>query len=90
MVSFRHLGPAGAGDGRTPRITAGESDTAAAPLVDSAVQKNACPIVDQGPDCPLCESAHLTGRHCKFLCPNCGYVESCEDNFVPNQDSPLF
>ncbi|MCB9865871.1 MAG: hypothetical protein H6816_04475 [Phycisphaerales bacterium] len=31
--------------------------------------------------CPLCAAAELIGRHCKLLCPNCGYVESCEDIF---------
>ncbi len=38
--------------------------------------------------CPACESAALVGRHCKRLCPICGYVESCEDNFLPNQQNP--
>ncbi len=27
-------------------------------------------------------------RHCKAICLGCGYVESCEDNFVPNQNNP--
>jgi len=31
--------------------------------------------------CPMCEAAGLVGRHCKLVCPNCGYVESCEDLF---------
>ena len=31
--------------------------------------------------CPLCASALLIQRHCKLLCTNCGYVESCEDIF---------
>jgi hypothetical protein len=38
--------------------------------------------------CPVCEAAGLVGRHCKRLCPGCGYVESCEDNFLPNQNNP--
>lgn len=38
--------------------------------------------------CPACESAALVARHCKRLCPVCGYVESCEDNFLPNQQNP--
>ena len=38
--------------------------------------------------CPRCESAILIVRHCKALCERCGYVESCEDNFVPNQRNP--
>lgn len=32
--------------------------------------------------CPLC-SRQLTQRHCKRLCENCGYTESCEDLFGP-------
>ncbi len=31
--------------------------------------------------CPACESMTLTHRHCKRLCVNCGYAESCEDLF---------
>lgn len=45
----------------------------------------------QGPKtqtCPMCETATLRRRHCKSVCEHCGYVESCEDNFVPNEDSP--
>ncbi len=38
--------------------------------------------------CPMCESGILVARHCKSLCERCGYVESCEDNFVPNQENP--
>ncbi|MBI1826175.1 MAG: hypothetical protein HY287_17835 [Planctomycetes bacterium] len=38
--------------------------------------------------CPMCEASHLTARHCKSVCERCGYVESCEDNFVPNQANP--
>ncbi len=34
----------------------------------------------QGP-CPVCGNPALQERHCKVLCPNCGYVESCEDLF---------
>lgn len=32
--------------------------------------------------CPQCRRETLAGRHCKLLCYACGYVESCEDNFV--------
>jgi hypothetical protein len=32
--------------------------------------------------CPVCEAAVLTYRHCRNICEVCGYVESCEDNFV--------
>lgn len=39
--------------------------------------------------CPQCESTFLTNRQCKSICESCGYVESCEDNFVPNQDNPI-
>ena len=38
--------------------------------------------------CPLCEWKVLERRQCKSVCPGCGYVESCEDNFVPNQRNP--
>ena len=38
--------------------------------------------------CPRCESEQLIRRHCKTLCPRCGYVESCEDNFIPTQATP--
>ncbi len=39
--------------------------------------------------CPLCELGMLIDRHCKRLCENCGYVESCEDLFgPPMKDEP--
>lgn len=38
--------------------------------------------------CPRCESTVLIDRQCKTICAGCGYVESCEDNFVPTQDNP--
>ncbi|MCO6436967.1 MAG: hypothetical protein J5J06_07760 [Phycisphaerae bacterium] len=38
--------------------------------------------------CPLCERRLLRAAHCKLVCDGCGYVESCEDNFVPNQMNP--
>lgn len=38
--------------------------------------------------CPMCETEDLIRRLCKTLCPSCGYVESCEDSFVPNQANP--
>lgn len=43
---------------------------------------------DSGLTCPVCESARLVQRHCKTLCERCGYVESCEDNFLPTSDNP--
>lgn len=39
--------------------------------------------------CPCCDHGKLIARHCKRLCENCGYVESCEDNFLPNQANPV-
>ncbi|KAA0220863.1 MAG: hypothetical protein EDS66_11620 [Planctomycetota bacterium] len=33
--------------------------------------------------CPLCGGGVLLRRQCKSLCDRCGYVESCEDNFLP-------
>lgn len=41
-----------------------------------------------GLTCPQCESAELIVRQCKRLCERCGYVESCEDSFIPNQANP--
>jgi len=38
--------------------------------------------------CPMCEAGDLVARHCKSICERCGYVESCEDNFLPNQENP--
>ncbi len=38
--------------------------------------------------CPQCESGILTLRHCKAVCERCGYVESCEDNFVSPPAGP--
>ncbi len=38
--------------------------------------------------CPRCGRAELVARHCKRICEQCGYVESCEDNFLPLQDNP--
>jgi len=38
--------------------------------------------------CPLCEATALHRRQCKSVCGACGYVESCEDNFVPNRTNP--
>lgn len=37
--------------------------------------------------CPLC-GRRLVERHCKRLCENCGYVESCEDLFGPPAGPP--
>lgn len=36
--------------------------------------------------CPLCRMGYLIVRHCKSVCEQCGYVESCEDNFVPTNE----
>ena len=38
--------------------------------------------------CPLCEAGLLVARQCKLICESCGYVESCEDSFVPNAANP--
>ncbi|MDO8628948.1 MAG: hypothetical protein Q7R41_00500 [Phycisphaerales bacterium] len=38
--------------------------------------------------CPLCEAGCLVARQCKLICESCGYVESCEDNFVPRVANP--
>ena len=38
--------------------------------------------------CPRCETGHLIYRQCTLICEGCGYVESCEDNFVPIQANP--
>lgn len=38
--------------------------------------------------CPMCEGGLLIARQCKLFCESCGYVESCEDNFVPNYSNP--
>lgn len=38
--------------------------------------------------CPQCERVSLRAMHCKLVCDGCGYVESCEDNFLPNQRNP--
>jgi len=31
--------------------------------------------------CPQCGTSDLTARHCKAVCEQCGYTESCEDLF---------
>jgi hypothetical protein len=36
----------------------------------------------------MCEAGCLVARQCKLICESCGYVESCEDNFVPNVANP--
>jgi ribosomal protein S27AE len=38
--------------------------------------------------CPQCETGFLALRQCQLVCDRCGYVESCEDNFVPTQLNP--
>lgn len=38
--------------------------------------------------CPRCGRAELVARHCKSICEQCGYVESCEDNFPVNRTDP--
>lgn len=38
--------------------------------------------------CPQCGADSWLHRHCHTICEACGYVESCEDNFVrPHPDS---
>jgi hypothetical protein len=39
--------------------------------------------------CPRCERGYLILRQCKLLCERCGYVESCEDSFLPMQANPF-
>lgn len=41
----------------------------------------ACPATRPPSSCPRCGNTRLDARHCKLLCLNCGYVESCEDLF---------
>ena len=36
-----------------------------------------------GPVCPQCEADSLVAQRCKRICRCCGYVESCEDLFLP-------
>ncbi|UCF33152.1 MAG: hypothetical protein JSV78_12540 [Phycisphaerales bacterium] len=36
--------------------------------------------------CPMCGCDTLTTYHCKTVCSNCGYVESCEDLFEPRDE----
>ncbi len=38
--------------------------------------------------CPQCETGFLIARQCKCVCETCGYVESCEDNFLPTRETP--
>ncbi len=38
--------------------------------------------------CPQCEREYLTTRRCRTVCEECGYVESCEDNFLPTRATP--
>ena len=38
--------------------------------------------------CPQCAAGYLMYRNCKSICERCGYVESCEDNFLPTQANP--
>lgn len=38
--------------------------------------------------CPQCENGTLRNRPCERFCERCGYVESCEDNFLPMQMNP--
>ncbi|HPF37225.1 MAG TPA: hypothetical protein P5081_01465 [Phycisphaerae bacterium] len=41
----------------------------------------ACRATPPPATCPRCGNSRLDARHCKLLCLNCGYVESCEDLF---------
>jgi hypothetical protein len=35
----------------------------------------------------VCGSELFAEQHCKLVCQNCGYVESCEDLFqIPPED----
>jgi len=38
--------------------------------------------------CPRCQRGTLNDRQCKRWCNACGYVESCEDNFLPLEATP--
>ena len=38
--------------------------------------------------CPVCGHAAAQLRHCKQVCPFCGYTESCEDLFPPQWALP--
>jgi len=51
-------------------------------------QDNAEERAAQRARCPVCERVALVRRHCRTICPVCGYVESCEVNFIPNEASP--
>ena len=55
---------------------------------DSDGITNAAPTGGAELECPVCGRGILTRRHCKTLCEQCGYVESCEDNFIPTQAAP--
>ena len=39
--------------------------------------------------CPRCGRAELVAQHCKSICEQCGYVESCEDIFPVNRPIPV-
>lgn len=38
--------------------------------------------------CPRCQRGTLSDLQCKRWCGICGYVESCEDNFLPLEATP--
>ena len=40
-----------------------------------------CPNERRTSSCPRCGNARLDDRHCKLVCLNCGYIESCKDLF---------
>jgi len=43
-------------------------------------QKHAAPQEDASRYCPVC-SQRLESRHCKLICPVCGYYMSCADYY---------
>lgn len=65
-----------------PSNASSASAAASAALADSAAARGSAV------QCPMCERASLVRRHCKTLCESCGYVESCEDNFLPLEEYP--
>jgi hypothetical protein len=75
MNAFDLSSPPGFASMREPASTATTSGGASAVLPSGLV-------------CPQCERASLVSRHCKTLCETCGYVESCEDNFLPQEENP--
>lgn len=44
--------------------------------------------IKEGGLCPICQAVPLRACHCKLICDGCGYVESCEDNFISTEEQP--